>query len=190
MSSEDLRVISGGWWIAALLGVMSVVAGIIVVAKPSNSLATLAVVSGIFVLVDGIVALAQALGPDTESRGLVAVLGVVSVIVGIVLIRHPLAGVSAVALLLGLWLIAAGAVRVVVALTLGEHRLRRLLVAAVLVIVGIVIVSSPHIGYATLAVVVGIGFIAYGAAMIVLGIAIRMVGHGAHSGAPHDAVTT
>ena len=66
------------WWIASLVGVISIVAGIIVVAKPSNSLATLAVVSGIFVLIDGIVAVVEALGRNTESRGLVAILGVVN----------------------------------------------------------------------------------------------------------------
>jgi uncharacterized membrane protein HdeD (DUF308 family) len=63
------------------------------------------------VLIDGIVAIVAPLGPDTENRGLVAILGVVRVVVGILLIRHPIAGVTAVALLLGIWLIAAAVVR-------------------------------------------------------------------------------
>jgi uncharacterized membrane protein HdeD (DUF308 family) len=162
---------------------------VIVLVKPSNSLETLAVVTGIFVLLDGIVALVEALGVS-ESRGVVAVLGVVSVVIGILLIRHPVAGVTAVALLLGLWLIAAAAVRVVVAVAVGDHVLRRLAVAAVLAIAGIAIVSSPHIGYATLALIVGLGFIGYGAAMIVLGAAIRSVGHEVPPSAGHSAVTT
>ena len=176
--SEDLHAMTKAWWVVALIGVMSNVAGIIVVAKPSNSLATLAVVTGIFVLVDGIVAIVRAFGPDIGSRGLAAVLGVVSIIVGIVLIRHPAVGVRAVALLLGLWLIAAGTVRMIIAFEMPEHRLRRLVVAAVLVIAGIVIVSSPHIGYATLALIVGIEFMVYGITMIVLSVAIRTAGQG------------
>lgn len=190
LASEDLRAVTGAWWIAGITGVLSVIAGIIVIAKPSNSLGTLAVVTGIFVLVDGIFAIVQSFGPETQSRGLVAVMGIVGVIVGILLIRHPGVGVRAVALLLGLWLIAAGAVRAVVAFELPEQRLRRLIVAAVLVIAGIAIVASPHIGYATLAVIVGIGFIAYGLTMIVLGLAIRTVGHDLASPAPGGAVTT
>jgi uncharacterized membrane protein HdeD (DUF308 family) len=191
LSPEDLRAMTGEWWIAALVGVISIIAGIIVVAKPSNSLATLAVVSGIFVLIDGIVAIIEALGRNTEYRGLVAILGVVSVVVGILLIRHPIAGVTAVALLLGIWLIAAAVVRVVVAFALSEHRLRRVVVAVILAIGGIAIVSSPHIGYATLALIVGFGFIAYGAAMVVLGLAIRTVGRAASPpAAPHQAATT
>jgi uncharacterized membrane protein HdeD (DUF308 family) len=172
-SSEDVRAMNGVWWIASLIGVISIIAGIIVVAKPSNSLATLAVVSGIFVLLDGIVAILEALGRNAEHRGLVAILGVVSVVVGILLIRHPIAGVTAVALLLGIWLIAAAVVRVVVAFALGEHRLRRVVVAVILAIAGIAIVSSPHIGYATLAVIAGIGFISYGIGMLALGWAMH-----------------
>ena len=188
-SRAGLRSMTGGWWIAALVGIVSVIAGVIVLAKPSNSLATLAVVSGIFVLLDGIVALVEAIGVS-ENRGVVAVLGVVSVVIGILLIRHPVAGVTAVALLLGLWLIAAAAVRVVGAVAVGEHVLRRLAVAAVLAIAGIAIVSSPHIGYATLALIVGLGFIGYGATMIVLAAALRSVGHEVPAAAGHSAVTT
>jgi uncharacterized membrane protein HdeD (DUF308 family) len=190
LTSEDLRAITGAWWVAALVGAISIIAGIIVLVKPSNSLATLAVISGIFVLIDGIVAIVEALGSDSEHRGLLAILGVVSVVVGILLIRHPIAGVTAVALLLGIWLIAAAVVRAVVAFSLGEHRLRRLVVAVILAIAGIAIVSSPHIGYATLALIVGLGFIAYGVAMIVLGLAIRTLGHAAPPAAPHRTATT
>jgi uncharacterized membrane protein HdeD (DUF308 family) len=189
-ASEDLRDMSRAWWVASLLGALAIVAGIVVIAKPSNSLSTLAVVTGIFVLLDGIVAIVDAVAGRLESRGLVAILGVIGVVVGILLIRHPIGGVRAVALLLGLWLIAAAAVRLVAAFAVPGHRLRRLLAAAILGIAGIAIVSEPHIGYATLAVITGIGFIGYGASMIVLGWALRTVEHTQVAAAPHRAATT
>jgi uncharacterized membrane protein HdeD (DUF308 family) len=188
--SSAVRASAGIWWIAALVGVLSIIAGIIVLAKPSDSLSTLAVVSGIFVLIDGLAAIVAALGRETENRGLVATLGVVSVVVGILLIRHPIAGVTFVALILGIWLIAAAVVRLVVAFEFDQHRLRELIVAVILAIVGIAIVSSPHIGYATLALIVGLGFIGYGAAMVVVGAAIRTVGHAASEAAPHRTAST
>jgi hypothetical protein len=43
------------------------------------------------------------------------VLGALSVIAGVLLIRHPLGGVRPVALLIGIWLIAAGLVRFIAA---------------------------------------------------------------------------
>ena len=92
---------------------LSLIAGVIVLAKPSNSLATLAVVAGIFVLIDGIVELCASLVGDTENRGSAALLGVLNLIVGVVLIRHPVGGVTFVVVMIGIWLIAMGAVRFV-----------------------------------------------------------------------------
>lgn len=173
-TSGELHELTWGWWLAVLMGVLSVLAGIIVLAKPSNSLATLAVIFGIFVLVDGIFELVAALSGGTPNRGLLAVIGVLSVIAGVLLIRHPLGGVRAVALVLGIWLMAAGVVRFIDAFG-GEHVLWRILVALILLVVGLVIVASPHIGYATLALITGIGFICYGLGMMAAGWALHIV---------------
>lgn len=175
MENAELREVTWGWWLALLIGVISIIVGIIVIAKPSHSLSTLAVIFGIFILVDGILELVGALSGGTESRGLLAVLGVISVIAGVLLIRHPLGGVRAVALLIGIWLIAAGLVRFVSAFETPEHRLWRIVVALVLGVFGVIIVGSPHIGYATLAVITGIGFICYGLSMLLVGWAMRIV---------------
>ena len=121
-----------GWWLALLIGALSIVAGIIVILKPSNSLSTLAVIVGIFILIDGILEIAGAILGDTESRGLLAVIGTLSVIAGVLLIRHPLGGVRAVALLLGIWLIAAGVVRLISAFAFPGDRIWRIIVALVL----------------------------------------------------------
>jgi uncharacterized membrane protein HdeD (DUF308 family) len=177
LGPEEVRALTWGWWLALVIGALSVVAGVIVILKPSNSLATLAVITGIFILVDGILELVAAVIDDTQNRGLVAVIGSLSVIAGVLLIRHPLGGVKAVALLLGIWLIAAGVVRFVVAFAVAENRIWHLCVALVLAIFGIVIVSSPHIGYATLAVITGLGFIFYGITMLAVAWAMRAIRH-------------
>jgi uncharacterized membrane protein HdeD (DUF308 family) len=168
VTREEIRELTAAWWLLLLVGLLSIVAGVIVLAKPSNSLATLAVISGIFVLVDSIFELLAALGGRTEHRGPAAVLGVLGTVIGILLIRHPVHGVLAIALLVGIWLVAIGVVRLVWALAL-EHRLWNIVVALIEVVAGIVIVSSPHIGFATLALLVGISFILNGIAMSVLG---------------------
>jgi uncharacterized membrane protein HdeD (DUF308 family) len=173
LGASELRALTWGWWLALLIGVLAIVAGIIVILKPSNSLSTLAVVFGIFILIDGIFEIVGAIAGDTESRGLLAVIGALSVIAGVLLIRHPLGGVRAVALLLGIWLIAAGVVRLIGAFAYPGNRIWRIMVALVLGIFGIVIVSEPHIGYATLAVIAGICFILYGIGMLAVGWAMH-----------------
>ena len=173
--SGELREATWGWWLALLIGLTSVAAGVIVILKPSNSLKTLAVIFGIFILLDGIIGLVGAIMGRTTNRGLLTILSVVSVVVGVLLIRHPLGGVRAVALLVGIWLIAAGIVRLVAAFEIPDHRLWRIAVALVLGIFGIAIVAEPHIGYTTLAVITGIGFILYGIGMLATGWAMRSI---------------
>lgn len=168
VTREEVREFTAAWWLLLLVGLLSIVAGVIVLAKPSNSLATLAVISGIFVLVDSIFELVAALGGRAEHRGPAAVLGVVGTVIGILLIRHPVHGVLAIALLVGIWLVSIGVVRLVWALAI-EHRLWSIIVALIDIVAGIVIVSSPHIGFVTLALLVGISFILNGIAMSVLG---------------------
>jgi uncharacterized membrane protein HdeD (DUF308 family) len=171
-----------------LIGLLSVAAGVIVLAKPSNSLATLAVIAGVFVLADGIFDLIAALGGRTENRGMVALLGVLDLVVGVLLIRHPIGGVLAVALLIGIWLIAVGIVRLVAAFD-RDHRAWNIVMALVEVVAGIVIVSSPPIGFATLALLVGIAFIANGVVTFGLGWVMHAIRHDAEDPALHAGMT-
>ena len=176
---EEVRELTWAWWLLMLVGLVSVAAGVVILAKPGNSLKALAVIAGVFILLDGIFEVVASLSRRTQSRGTVALLGVLSVIVGVILIRHPIAGVAAVALLIGVWLVAVGVLRVVAAFESPHHRLWNLLVAAVEVIAGIVIVSSPDIGFATLAILTGIAFIMNGLTVFALGWTMRTVRHDA-----------
>ena len=49
-TSADLREWTSGWWLLVLVGALSVVAGVIILFKPSDSLATLAVIAGIVIV--------------------------------------------------------------------------------------------------------------------------------------------
>jgi uncharacterized membrane protein HdeD (DUF308 family) len=165
--------LTGAWWLFLLLGVLGVVAGIIVLVVPKDSLATLAVVSGIFLLVDGIFELVSTLGRGVEHRGLLIVVGVLSVIAGVILVRHPFTAVVAFALLVGVWLITVGIIRVFEWFGGPERGVWGIVVAVLEVLGGIVIVAIPGIGLATLAVLIGIAFILRGVAMSAIGWELR-----------------
>ena len=168
-----LGAVIGAWWLLLLLGVLGIVAGIVVLLVPNDSLATLAVVSGVFLLVDGVFELVSALGRGVEHRGLLVVVGLLSIIAGVILVRHPFGAVVAFALLVGLWLITIGILRVFEAFSTPERRGWSLVVALLEVIAGVVIVAVPDIGLATLAVFIGISFILRGVAMCAVGWGLR-----------------
>lgn len=160
--AADLRRVLWAWSLLLVVGLCSVAAGVIILAKPSISLATLAVVLGIFLLIDGVLELCWALLRYGESRALPAIVGVVSAIAGVILIRHPTKAVTAVALLLGLWLIILGVIRLVGASDQPERRVWAVLSGIVELLGGVVIVSTPHIGVATLALLIAIALIVRG----------------------------
>lgn len=168
-AEEDLQEGARLWWLTLTVGLLSIVAGILVLLKPSESLATIAVIVGIFVAIDGVIALVAALRGTASSRGLSALAGALGLIVGAFLIRHPVNGITAVAMLVGLWLIAVGALRLVLSFDAPEHRGWRALVGAIELVAGIVIVSSPGIGLATLAILIGVALIVNGVGFAVLG---------------------
>jgi uncharacterized membrane protein HdeD (DUF308 family) len=167
------------WWVTLIVGVLSLVAGIILVFKPSDSLATLAVIFGIFLLIDGIAELVASITGRVDNRALAAILGVLGVVIGIVLIRHPFHGVTAIGLLIGIWLVAAGVVRFVRSLVVSTRPVLGVLIALLEIFVGIAVVANPHIGYATLAILTGIWLILSGIGTIALGIEIRRAIHAA-----------
>jgi uncharacterized membrane protein HdeD (DUF308 family) len=173
MAGNGIREATGGWWLFLLVGVLSIAAGVIVLFKPGDSLATLAVIAGIYLLFDGILELAAALLHGTQSRGTVALLGALTAIVGVLLIRHPIAGVAAVALLIGIWLITIGVIRFVAAFEVDYNRGWNVLLGIIELIAGVVIIIDPNIGFATLAVLVGIAFIANGFGFIALASGLR-----------------
>ena len=169
----DPRPMIGAWWVFAIGGVVGIVAGVIVLVEPSISLATLAVIAGIFLLVDGLIELVWSLVNSVENRALIAIFGVVSAVIGVLLIRHPTGAVVAIALLLGLWLLVAGLIRLITSLAVAPRAFGSALLGLLELVAGIVIVSSPNIGVTTLAVLIGIAWILRGIAMLFVGWTLR-----------------
>jgi uncharacterized membrane protein HdeD (DUF308 family) len=87
----------------------------------------------------------------------------------VLLIRHPIGGVAAIALLVGLCLIVIGVILLATAFDGHEHRDWYAFVGVVEVLAGTVIVANPDIGFATLALLLGIGFIVNDVGLIALG---------------------
>jgi uncharacterized membrane protein HdeD (DUF308 family) len=187
---SKLRTVARAWSVLAVLGLFSVAAGVIVLARPSTSLAALAVITGVFLLGDGIFELTWALFDPQQNRGLVAVFGVVTVIAGVILIRHPTHAVVAIALLLGLWLIAAGVLRLFRVLAEPGRGPWSAILAALELIAGIVIVSSPHIGVSTLALLIGLSLVLRGVGACLAAWMVRSVAHADDVARPGATVPT
>ncbi len=171
-----------GWVLA--FGIVTLLAGLLALAWPGRTVVVLAVLFGIQLVVAGIFRFVAALASDDQSGGtrvLLALLGVLSFIVGLYALRHILVTIATLALLLGIFWIVNGAIEVFTALS---HRAMRgrgwtILVGALSVIAGVVVLVYPGISLITLAVVLGVWLLVYGVMEIVLAFRLRSVGQAA-----------
>lgn len=164
---------TSGWWLICLVGLVSIVAGAILIARPSHSLKVLAVVLGIVLLLEGISQIVIAITGGAQNRSLAAFVGVLGIVVGLILVRHPMHAVNAIGLVVGIWLVAAGTLRLIRAFLPGWGSGWEIVLALLEVAVGLAIALNPDIGYTTLAVIAGIWMIVNGVAGVLFGLAFR-----------------
>jgi uncharacterized membrane protein HdeD (DUF308 family) len=94
-----------------LLGALSLLAGVLCLRSPLQTLAAIALLIGSWWIVSGVLGLIGAARGDTEgSRGWAAVLGVLSVIAGFVVLLQPGMSLAVLEVTLGITLIVLGIV--------------------------------------------------------------------------------
>jgi uncharacterized membrane protein HdeD (DUF308 family) len=187
--ADTLAGIGRHWGWVLTFGFVTLLAGLLTLAWPGRTIVVIAVLFGIQLVVAGIYRFVAALAVDEASGGtrvLVALLGVLSFIVGLYALRHILVTVAALALLLGIFWIVNGAVEVFAALSDRGMQGRgwTILMGLLGVVAGIVVLAYPAISLATLAVVLGFWLLVYGIMEVALAFRLRSVGHAATRTAP------
>jgi uncharacterized membrane protein HdeD (DUF308 family) len=165
-----------GWVLA--FGIITLGLGVLALVWPGRTLVVVAVLFGIQLIVMGIFRFAAAFASDDISGGsrvLLALLGVLSLIIGLYAVRHILITLLALGLLLGIFWIVSGAVEVFMALSHREmrHRGWNAVMGVISVLAGIVVLAYPGISLLVLAVVLGVWLIVFGAMQIGLAFRIR-----------------
>ncbi|MFF9808741.1 HdeD family acid-resistance protein [Streptomyces coeruleorubidus] len=100
-----------------LLAVLYVLAGVLCLRNPLQTIAALSLITGVVWLVSGILTLYTAISvEDLPHRGVVTVTAVLGIVAGIVVLALPAESARALTRLLGLWLVLLGLAEAVVAL--------------------------------------------------------------------------
>ena len=168
-----------GWVLA--FGIITVALGIAALAWPGRTLVVVAVLFGIQLIVLGIFRFVNAIASDDQTAGnrvLLALLGVLSLIIGLYAVRHVLVTLVSLAVLLGIFWIVSGAVELFMALSHNEMSNRgwNAVMAAISVIAGIVVLAYPGISLLVLAVVLSIWLVVFGVMQISTAVRIRSLG--------------
>jgi uncharacterized membrane protein HdeD (DUF308 family) len=176
LSVEDvLRPVSRYWWLWAAFGLLSIVAGIIALANPGLSLVAIGILFGCWLIVVGFFDVLEGVAADDASaaRRIVAVLlGIVSLIAGLMCLRLPGAGVLALVIVAGSYLVVAGVLQLAAAVGDDQPGLAVALGLANLIL-GVLILALPELSVVTFAVLFGIGLILRGAVALAAAVRLR-----------------
>ena len=169
------------WGWALVFGIVTVAAGIATLIWPDKTLVVIAVIFGFQLVVTGIFRFVAAFAFDMSggSRVLMALLGALSLIVGLYALRHILISIAALALLLGIYWVVNGVVEVFTALSHKEMDARgwTILMGCLSVAAGLILLLYPGISLLVLATLVAIWLLIFGVGEIVLAFHLRRLRH-------------
>ncbi len=170
---DTIETAARAWWLGLVVGLISLVGGIVIVAYPGPTLTVIALLVGIELLIGGVFLIVAAFGQPAGSRVAGVLAGALAMIAGVIVLRHPGGSVLVVALAVGIYLILAGVLRLVGAAEASGGRGWLVLGALVDLAFGILIVAWPEFGITTLAIVLGIVLIVRGLALVVIAFVLR-----------------
>lgn len=159
-----LNRIGKAWWLVLLLGVISVLVGILVLIRPFTAVNVAAIIFGIWLLVSGVFQLAQAFNSklETVTRVLNAITGVIGIVLGIICLESVQNRISLLILFIGIWWIMHGIVQIVGGAS-GQAGGGWAVFSGVLgLIAGIVVLIWPINSLAVLTLVAGVWLIVLG----------------------------
>jgi uncharacterized membrane protein HdeD (DUF308 family) len=180
---DILRIIGKSWGWVLTFGIVTLILGILVTLKPKDTIYAFAILLGIWLFVAGLFRMVTAIADHEDpggTRWLMAFLGLLSVIVGILFLRRTDETVTTLAFLLGLFWVVGGLIEFFTAYS--DHgsdaRGWRIAMGVLAFAAGVVTLVVPHLTLATLAVIMGIWLIIYGVLEIALSFQLRHLAAG------------
>jgi len=156
--------IGASWQATLVLGVLSLILGLIVAFHPTGSLNVLAVLIGIFMILSGIFHLVRVFDARESHRVWLGIAGLLFIVIGVILIRHLHLTRALIGLIVGLTWIVQGVTALVGGIAGGPREGRGWWIAfgVISLIAGIVVTATPTDSLTVLAVLVGIWSIIMG----------------------------
>ena len=171
------------WWLPLLRGILLLLLGAYALFQPGMTIAVLAQVIGIFVIVEGLLCIVASIVGEVPSRFWLIVRGVVEILVGLFVFANPIlvAGVTATILiyLLAFSAILSGVLEIVAAIQ-DRQRIQGegwfILGGALTVLFGVVVLIAPLAFGLFMVRLLGVFAIIGGVSLMVFAFRLRRVG--------------
>jgi uncharacterized membrane protein HdeD (DUF308 family) len=171
------------WWLPLLRGVLLVIIGLYALLTPGMTVAALMRVAGVFIILDGFLAVAAGIAGETSSRGWTIARGAVAILVGVFVFAHPyaIAGIAATVLLtiIALVIVVAGVMEIVGAVR-DRHKIEGegwlILGGALAVLFGVLVFIAPLSFGRLIVQILGVYAIIFGISLVSVAFRVRRFG--------------
>ena len=175
---EMMKDVADHWGLIVVLGVLSVILGILAIAYPGATIVTISIFFAAWLFVSGIFYLISSFtrDGDTGSRVLSAILGVLSIIVGWALLRTPFQSVEVFIFVIGIFFLIQGVMTFIGAFARKAGRNWGIASGLLGIIAGIIVLTYPISSAVTLALIAGIWLVILGIMQVIAGFQLRSAG--------------
>ncbi len=178
---DQLSFLERNWWLLLIRGLAAIAFGFAAFFWPGLTIASLAILFGIYVLVDGVFGVIDSIRyRDRLERWWLWLLeGVLGVILGALMLFMP--GLTALLLVIfvAVWAVFGGVLRIVAAISLRKHIEGEWLLAlggVLSILFGVVVIAVPAAGIISLMWLVGFWALAFGVLFVMLAFRLRRAG--------------
>ncbi|MCL1595670.1 MAG: DUF308 domain-containing protein [Actinomycetia bacterium] len=162
---DDLAELKKGWWLLALLGLLSIGFGALLIFWPGRTIAVVTTIFGLFMVVSGVIRFFVAVFDSrSEARWLMLLSGIVGVVLGVIVMKNPEATIQVIVVIAALFWIISGMVDLFRGLTHGDlpDRGVRIGFGALATLMGVVVLVWPEITVGAFAILMGIYTVLFG----------------------------
>jgi uncharacterized membrane protein HdeD (DUF308 family) len=166
------------WWALGLRGVLALTVGVLFLIRPVQALATLVVVFGAWVFVDGVITMVSAIARHKSWQ--MGVLGVVGIGLGAWIVTRPASASVVFLILAAAWIMTHGVTEIALSANLRKGtpgRFALIVMGVVSFAFGIFLIVAPTVGLTVLGWWIGIYALFNGALFVGLAFHVRRVKH-------------
>jgi uncharacterized membrane protein HdeD (DUF308 family) len=163
------------WWVFLLQGFAGIIIGLMLITEPGATLVALTTVLGFYWLITGVLALVQVF-VDRATPWIWSLLaGLVGILAGLFVLRHPLVAALTVptvlVIILGIQGLVIGAVQIIGGFKGGG--IGPFILGAINVLVGILLLGSPLAAALAVPLIFGVLLLIQGAGLMILAFRVR-----------------
>ena len=170
------------WWISILVGILYILAGVWVMRTPLESYISLSIIFSVFIFISGIFQIVFSISNRDEMNGWGWYLtgGILDLIIGILLITHPLMTMAILPLYIGFWLLFQSILSIGLSFQLKSARVPRwgwlLFWSIVTLLFSFLLLANPIFAGLSIVYMTAFALITAGIFRIFLGIDLKRIG--------------